>query len=265
LDLLFPPSCAACGTVHEGGGAFCERCEVGLEPLIPGCSRCAEPGEFRDDVCPRCQLRPPPFSRVWVPFHHDGPVARAIHRFKYEDHPELARPLAALLAQSGHPERRPGGPQSKGHPERGRQAPESKGPPEPFDSAQGERETWSVCAIPLHASRYHQRLYDQAELLASELAKCLGLPFIGALERTRATQRQVGLSEAARVANVDGAFRAVANVTGRRLLLVDDVFTTGSTARAAARALIEAGALEVVVVTVARAASDADPAAGTQS
>ncbi|MFY0525514.1 hypothetical protein ACN28I_21010 [Archangium gephyra] len=77
--------------------AFCETCDLAVERLPPSrCRTCAEPGTFPRDTCPRCHLSPPPFTRAAAPFAHEGPVARAIHRFKYEDHPELRpRPRGA--------------------------------------------------------------------------------------------------------------------------------------------------------------------------
>lgn len=222
LDVVFPPACAACGAVIEQRQAFCERCSVEVSPLPePGCGRCAEPGDFPGRLCPRCSHSPPPFERAWAPFSHEGAVAHAIHLFKYEDRPELAVPLARLLAEAAAP----------------------------FAS-------WAdaVCAIPLHRSRYRERKYDQAHLLASELARAAGLPCLsGALQRIRATRRQVGLDEASRELNLAGAFQGSGSASGRRLLLVDDVFTTGATARAAARAAMDAGALRVRILTLARA------------
>jgi ComF family protein len=151
-------------------------------------------------------------------------VARAIHRFKYEDHPELAAPLGELLAGEARSF---------------------------LDRAPG-----FVVALPLHTRRYHARKYDQAQLLAGVLAKATGREApVGWLSRTRDTQRQVGLSEAERAHNVEDAFTAAPTVKGREVLLVDDVFTTGATARAAASALREAGAVQVEVLTLARAFS----------
>jgi ComF family protein len=153
---------------------------------------------------------------------HHGPIARAIHQFKYEDHPELAPLLAHLLALEA--------------------ASFLAGAPD------------LVCAIPLHRKRFHQRRFDQAQLLAGELARRTGRRCVpGALVRHRATERQVGLNESERDLNVAGAFRGQASVRGARLLLVDDVLTTGATARAAARALLGVGALEVQVLALARA------------
>ncbi|MFP2931362.1 double zinc ribbon domain-containing protein, partial [Pyxidicoccus sp. 3LG] len=140
LDLLYPPACLACAKVLPGPGAFfCEPCDTALERLPPACCRtCAEPGAFPGGTCARCRASPPPFSRAWAPFAHEGPLARAIHRFKYEDHPELAGPLGALLA----------------------------------GEAQGflGRAPAYVVALPLHTRRYHARKYDQAQLLAGSLA-----------------------------------------------------------------------------------------------
>ncbi|QSQ28344.1 ComF family protein [Pyxidicoccus parkwayensis] len=224
LDLLYPPSCIACAKVLPGPGAFfCETCDTALERLPPACCRtCAEPGTFPGGACPRCRAAPPPFSRAWAPFAHEGPMARAIHRFKYEDHPELAAPLGELLAAEAR-------------------------------SFLGRAPEFLV-ALPLHTRRYHARKYDQAQLLAGALAKATGREApMGWLTRTRETQRQVGLSEAERASNVAEAFTASSTVKGREVLLVDDVFTTGSTARAAASALCEAGAVRVEVLTVARA------------
>ncbi|WP_408887975.1 phosphoribosyltransferase family protein [Myxococcus faecalis] len=224
LDVLYPPACIACAKVLPGPGAFfCEPCDTAVERLPPVCCRtCAEPGPFPAGLCPRCRAAPPPFSRAWAPFAHEGPVARAVHRFKYEDHPELAAPLGEMLAAEAHR----------------------------FLT----RAPRLVVALPLHTRRYHARKYDQAQLLAGALAKHLGLRApVGLLTRTRETQRQVGLTEAERADNVADAFVASDDLAGRDVLLLDDVFTTGATARAAATALLVAGATRVEVLTLARA------------
>ncbi|NOK22692.1 ComF family protein [Corallococcus carmarthensis] len=111
-----------------------------------------------------------------------------------------------------------------------------------------------MVALPLHVRRFRKRKYDQAHLLAGQLAKATGRTAPGGwLERSRETRRQVGLSEAERAGNVAGAFVASRAVKGQEVLLLDDVFTTGSTARAAAVALRDAGAVRVEVLTLARA------------
>ena len=232
-DVFFPPACTACGRVlpnaaRPGRGApelaafFCPECEVEVDRLPSGgCRRCAEPGEFLRGRCPRCASHPPPFECAFAPLVHQGAIARAVHLFKYEDRPELADPLARLLAReaTGFLAAAPGG----------------------------------LCAVPLHRSRLRRRRYDQAELLTRALARLARRGRIAALTRTRRTDRQVGLAEAAREENLRGAFTATPSATGRDVVLVDDVFTTGATARAAASALLAAGARSVRVLALARA------------
>jgi ComF family protein len=222
-ELLYPPACLACAKVLPSRAFFCETCDTALERLPPACCRtCAEPGAFPALTCPRCLRHPPPFTRVGAPFLHEGPISRAIHRYKYEDHPELAAPLAALLA----------------------------------DEARAFLAQAPACilALPLHARRFRERRYDQVQLLASALAQVTGRRApVGLLARVRDTPRQVGLDEAARAGNVAGAFEASPSVEGQAVLLLDDVFTTGATARAATDALREAGAGPVEVLTLARA------------
>jgi ComF family protein len=151
-------------------------------------------------------------------------VARVIHRFKYEDHPELAQPLGELIAHEARSFLR--------------------------------RAPSLLVALPLHARRFRERRYDQTQLLAGALAQATGRRApVGLLTRARETQRQVGLSEAERSSNVAEAFTASPAVAGQSLLLIDDVLTTGATARAAATALRDAGALHIEVLTVARAFS----------
>jgi ComF family protein len=165
---------------------------------------------------------PPPFRRAFAPFVHFGAVARAIHRFKYEDHPELSAPLGRLLSNEAKVF---------------------------LSGAPG-----LVCPIPLNVKRYHSRRYDQAALLAKEIAAHTGRDFKPTLlERSRDTPRQVGLSDTAREQNVAGAFAASREAWGGEVLLIDDVFTTGATARVATQALLDQGARRVEVLTLARA------------
>jgi ComF family protein len=225
LHLLFPPRCLACARLEVGLSTFCETCATTLEPLPrPHCDRCSEPGQFVQNLCPRCAQRPPPFTRAHAPFIHGGALARAIHAFKYEDHPELAGGLAGLWTRHV-------GDFFRDPPDR-------------------------LVALPLHRSRFRRRKYDQAQLLAAALAGELQRPLLErGLARTRNTLRQVGLSHEEREANVDSAFLASNSVQGQRILLVDDVLTTGASARSASHALLKAGAREVQVLTLARAYS----------
>lgn len=220
---VLPDACASCDEVlREAEVAFCSECaQVLLETPSVCCSRCSEPGRFEGGRCVRCRRSRLDFDRAWAPYEHDGVLARAIHRFKYEDRPDLARTLAQLLAQ-----RRP---------------PVTTGA--------------VLVPVPLHATRFRTRGFDQAALLAVALAERLALPTsIDGLVRVRPTERQVGLSELQREANLAGAF-AVADqaLSGKPVVLLDDVFTTGATVREAARVLRQAGASRVEVLTLARA------------
>jgi ComF family protein len=159
-----------------------------------------------------------------APFVYGGAVATAVTRFKYERRAELARPLAHLLMRATR---------AIAH-----DAPDV------------------VVPVPLHPSRLAERGFNQSSLIARPIAAQLGARFSPlALARTRDTPRQAELDRAARAHNVDGAFRVrrERDVRDRRVLLVDDVVTTGATLAACTRALHEAGARDVRVAVVARA------------
>jgi len=224
LALVFPPACAACGALLETEAPFCALCTLATEPVPrPGCRRCGEPVE-QPGACDRCRRAPPAFASAHAAFLHTGPLARAIHRFKYEGHSGLGLPLGKALA----------------------------------DEATG----WlhrlgrdvTLVPIPLHRGRLLRRGYDQAALLTQALADATRLPFQSTLlRRIRATRRQVGLTEAERIENVHGAFLVTGPIPGGPVVLVDDVLTTGATAGECARTLSRAGAATVGVLTVARA------------
>jgi ComF family protein len=217
LEFVYPPRCAACGEPVRVE-PFCPVCADAVDEVPPGCARCGQPGP--DAICGACLAAPPAFDAVQAGGLFGGPLADAIHAFKYEGHPALARPLGGWLA---------------------RRAP-------PSESA-------LILSVPLGRARRISRGYDQAALLADALARAAGARsrrLRGALRRVRETPPQVGRSRAERARNVAGAFEATAAVSGRDLVLVDDVVTTGATADAAAEALRRAGARSVRVVALAR-------------
>lgn len=218
LELVYPARCAACGEA-VAAEPFCPTCAEAVDPVPPGCARCGQPGP--DSPCGGCRAAPPAFDEVRAGGLLGGPLADAIHAFKYRDRPALARPLGAWLA--------------------GR-APLAEGA--------------LVVSVPLARRRRIERGYDQAALLADALARAAGAArrrARGALRRVRETPPQVGRSREERARNVAGAFEAGPAVSGRDVVLVDDVVTTGATADAAAAALRRAGARSVVVVALARA------------
>lgn len=170
------------------------------------------------DSCDACRVDPPAFDSASAAFLYGAAIADVIHRYKYEDHPELARPLADWICRLPLP---------------------------PVDL---------VVPVPLHASRRRERTYDQALYLAALVAKDRGVGCVPqVLTRLRATARQVGQHRSERIANIQGAFEAAVGAAGRVVLLVDDVVTTGATVGECARALKEAGAKRVHVASVARA------------
>ncbi|GAB6084074.1 ComF family protein [Desulfuromonas carbonis] len=226
LDLLLPPACPLCFDLLPPGPAtvFCPACRAEIPPLsTPCCSRCALPfvtAGGQNHLCAECLgEQDPPFSRVQAAGLYDGLLRRAVQRFKYSDAIGLDHPLGALLAARLDP-----------------------GPAQ------------LLVPVPLHPSRLRQRCYNQSLLLARCLGRQFGLPVAaGLLRRTRATPSQQGLPAVVRRRNLKGAF-ALGEAPGPcHILLVDDVMTTGSTARECARTLRAGGALRVEVAVVARA------------
>lgn len=225
LDVLLPPACSVCDDVLPAPGAFCEDCahEI-LELPSVHCRKCAEPGRFLRELCERCTIEGAPWNKAWAPFEHDGSIARAVHRYKYEDRSDLSRPLGMLLLEHSR---------------------------EQLDQMPGV-----IVPLPLHDARFRSRKFDQAAQLASVLCTYSGRTLeLEWLTRIKDTRRQVGLSEDARAANVRGAFRASREVANEDIVLLDDVLTSGATAREACRVLRQSGARRIFVLTLARARS----------
>jgi ComF family protein len=230
LDLLFPAICPACELRSNDPAQrpFCAGC-WGRLPLLdgPACGGCGRPFPGLGAApCAACQASPTPFAFAGAVAAYDGGLRRAIHALKYARRAAVAAPLGRLLAERG-PGRLPA-------------------PPGVLVDA--------VVPVPLHAARLAERGFNQAELLAAACARRWALPLERrALRRVRATAPQAALDAPARRANLRDAFAVgrPACVAGRRLLLVDDVLTTGATAAAAATALRAAGAAAVGVLVLA--------------
>jgi ComF family protein len=180
-------------------------------------------------LSPEALANPPAYGRARaVARFEDGPARLLVHRLKYGDRLELARPLGTWMARAG---------------------------------AELLAETDVVAPIPLHRSRLWTRRFNQAAALASHVARAAGVacdPFL--LERVKATASQVGMTRVQRTENVQGAFRiptrSAMAVHGRRILLVDDVLTTGATLNAAAHVLLRGGAAKVDVLVFARVVTE---------
>lgn len=218
LDLLFPPTCAGC---ESRGQLLCSDCMAAAERILPPlCPRCGRPMP-REQLCHVCQEARQVIDGIRAVVYFEGGLRRAVHRFKYHGVHALARPLAQLLVEY---------------------------------QAHNQLPADVVIPVPLHRERLAERGYNQAELLAQALGRLVRLPTIGtALTRIRATPPQVTLDAQERRSNVAGAFRAEErNVAGRRVLLIDDVCTTGATMEACAQALKAAGARSVWGLALAR-------------
>ena len=237
LDLLFPPHCAVCQRL---GAWLCADCLDELEAIeAQVCQLCGLPqtssrfGDDRANLCARCQASPIQLDGLRAYSFHDGPLRKAIHQFKYEDLRSLAALLGHLMADGWE-----------------RLAPR-------------DLVLDAIVPVPLHRGRQRERGYNQSALLARELGHCLQLPVIeDAVVRSRATAPQVDLNAQARRANVQDAFRCRGNdLAGKRVLLVDDVCTSGATLESACLALRGAGVPSVWACTLTRARPDTEATA----
>lgn len=228
LSLLYPPHCASCGADTAAGAQLCAAC-AGLARKIeaPFCQRCSEPfdgaitGPF---TCANCADRTLHFDCAVSRYLSRGVVREFVHRFKYDRHFYLRHPLTDWLAEALDDDRIRA---------------------QPIDA---------LVPVPLHSARLREREFNQAEVLARLLARRTGTPLLGALKRIRYTTTQTRLDRHERMENLRNAFRVrqTSAVQNRHLVLVDDIFTTGSTVDECARVLRAAGAASVRVLTVAR-------------
>ncbi len=231
LHSIFPTPCASCQTPlwNDPVPFFCRQCWESRYP-IPGpvCPRCGRPFASSTALhhspthqCGTCRKRPPAFTQAWSVFPYQTPLKEAITLFKYQGKLALAHPLtqAMIAALPALP---------------------------PLDG---------IIPVPLHPQRLREREYNQSHLLAHRLSQELGIPlFLACLLRIRPTPPQTSLSRKARLTNLRKAF-SVANlalIKGKRILLVDDVFTTGTTLNECAKTLRRAGSGPVYGLTLAR-------------
>jgi ComF family protein len=230
LDLLLPPHCAACDAIVDEPGRLCPDCFRRTGFITePFCSRCGVPFANaalggREHLCPGCREAPPVFQRARAALRYDAQGRRLILPFKHADRTELSAVLAPHMARAG---------------------------------SVLLREADLLVPVPLHRGRLFRRRYNQAALLAKAVGRIASRPcLVDALVRKRATVSLGEKSAAERAAEVAGAFAVrasrVGRVRGKRVLLVDDVMTSGATANACATVLLAAGAAAVDVLAAAR-------------
>jgi ComF family protein len=230
LDFFLPPKCPFCG--NPTGSFSPDRPCVSCLPRIkffssPRCPRCglgfASPSD-QDHLCSECLSAERLFGKARSLCPYEGVIVEIISRFKYGGVARLAKPLGILLAEYQDPEF-------------------------PFS------EIDLLIPVPLHTRRLRERGFNQSLLLARQVSQRRSIPLnFTSLRRSRQTQPQTQLSGPERQKNVRGAFevRTAEAVAGKRILLIDDVFTTGATVQECAKALLDARAKRVDVLTLAR-------------
>ena len=228
-SLFYPALCVGCSKPVDRSKYICQLCQDAAPRIeAPFCAKCSEPfagaitQEFR---CANCEDRTLHFDAAVAVYRSRGLVRRLIHEFKYQRQRYLRHPLTGWLQESMS------------------------------DSRLSRRDFDVIASVPLHPARERERGFNQATLLAELLSRKIAIPFRTLLERTRYTTTQTAHDRAERMENLRGAFRLrrKANVRQLRILLIDDVLTTGSTLSECARILKQAGAISVYAATAARA------------
>jgi ComF family protein len=235
MSATMAPACAVCkGLLEEPlSGCVCGTCWASIRPITPPvCDACGDPlarlhespTSNAKSVCGACSRHMSPIDRARAIGEYDGTLREIIHALKYDGRRSLARPMATLMCARG---------------------------------AEVLNDADCVVPVPLHWRREHSRGFNQAR----ELSRYIGLPVVEALVRTRYTRPQIELAAERRRTNVAGAFRRrlgwlrKPSIRAKKVVLVDDVSTTGATLEACARVLKEEGVSDVYALTAARVVS----------
>ena len=234
IDLIFPPRCSACGeklSKEDPSLYFCSTCLDQFRFLAPPlCPLCGSPYTDKTSeshLCQACLLSPPPFTAARFVASYEGVMQDALHRFKYGGDTHVGEALGEIMASFAWPL---------------------------FEI----RDYSMIIPVPLHVKKLRERGFNQALILSKVIAKHhrLKLDYLS-LRRTKFTQPQTALGKKARQTNVIGVFDVAhpENLKGEKVILIDDVYTTGSTLMECARTLKKAGVATIAVLTMARTPS----------
>jgi ComF family protein len=229
LNLLYPLCCASCGRALDvGAGAeVCSHCLKSIRPNPkPYCIRCGRPVQRAGETCTDCRRALPRFARAYSACLYEGTIRELVHSFKYKNRPSLGGVLSDLMW--GFIE----------------------------DNKDILYGVDALTSVPLAAGRRRSRGFNQASLLAEKISARAAIPFGEMLLKIRRTSHQNELPRERRLTNLTGAFRVRPGVrlAGLRILLVDDVMTTGATLDECAAVLMASGTKDVVCLTLARGA-----------
>ena len=232
LELLYPEknTCFICNTYDESIGEryICSDCEKKLPRIIPPvCIKCSKPIRYDspDSICPDCDLYDKSFEMSKSPFLYEGIIKDAIYSFKYYNKPYFYKLFGSLLLS--------------------------------FMTDINYTDFDYIASVPLHKSKMRTRGYNQSELIAKYLSDKLLIPYANVLKRTKKTTKQSNQSKEERRKNMKAAFAVKSsakyeNIKNSSVLLVDDVYTTGSTADECSKVLLNYGVSKVYVITAAR-------------
>jgi ComF family protein len=228
LNFLFPPQCLICNARVPATGTLCLDCWQNVKFIAdPYCACCGQPFDYsigKDALCGECLRERPVYGRARAVFRYNEYSRALILKLKYADQTHLSAVYGTWLANYGK-------------------------------DVVGVSDI--LIPVPLHYWRFIGRRYNQSALLANALKKRCGLPVLpDGLKRIRYTKPQPGLTRKQRRENVKGAFvvhpRHAASIKGKTILLIDDVMTTAATISQCAQALLDAGAMQINVLTLAR-------------
>jgi ComF family protein len=230
-NVLFPCRCPLCNTtIHDRPAQnICASCAARINPIrSPLCPACGVPfpaANAGDHLCGDCLLSPRAFTKARAVGRYEDVLLTAIHDFKYREKAALGKILGKMMADHDYPD---------------------------FHIPSYT----VIMPVPLHVSRLRERAFNQALILARAVAKKYDIPLdFTSLKRNLATRPQIALGKTERQSNVRGAFAVPEpeKVKGKKIIVIDDVYTTGSTLNECARILVKGGAAEVAALTLARA------------